>query len=45
MPTNFRMNVRFPWAGRYSVEIWFFQETEADVLKMEQPLLVVERER
>jgi hypothetical protein len=45
LPSNFRINVRFPRAGRYSVEFWFFQPTAADVLKMEQPLLVVERER
>ena len=38
------VQVRFPKAGSYTVQIWFFQETSADVLKMEQPLHVFEGE-
>ena len=38
------VQVRFPRAGRYTLQIWFFQETAADVLKMEQPLYVFEGE-
>jgi hypothetical protein len=36
------IKVRFPEAGRYMVQFWFFQETGPDVLKMEQPLDLLE---
>jgi hypothetical protein len=42
LPLDLPVTVRFPEAGRYTVEIWFFQETSADVLKMEQPFYVLE---
>jgi hypothetical protein len=32
----------FPAAGRYTVQVWFFQEQGTDVLKGEYPLNVVE---
>ena len=38
------VQVRFPRAGPYTVQVWFFQEISADVLKMEQPLYVLEGE-
>jgi hypothetical protein len=38
------MRIRFPQAGRYTVEIWFFQEAAANVVKMEQPFYVIESE-
>jgi hypothetical protein len=41
LPLDLPVNVRFPQAGRYTVEVWFFQEASADVLKMEQPLYVL----
>jgi hypothetical protein len=30
----------FPEAGRYSLQMWFFQEQSSDVLKAEQPCFV-----
>jgi hypothetical protein len=44
LPVVLSITVRFPQAGRYTVQVWFFQETAADVLKMEQPFDVLERE-
>jgi hypothetical protein len=44
LPLDLPVNVRFPQAGRYTVEVWFFQEASTDVLKMEQPFHVLERE-
>jgi hypothetical protein len=44
LPLDVPVNVRFPQPGRYTVEIWFFQETAADVVKMEQPFYVLETE-
>ena len=44
LPVVLPVNVRFPQAGRYTVQVWFFQETSADILKMEQPFYVLERE-
>ena len=38
------INVRFSRYGRYTIQVWFFRETDADVLKMEQPFHVLERE-
>src|SRR5262245_10855236 len=38
LPLDLPIQVRFPKAGRYTLQVWFFQETGADVLKMEQPL-------
>jgi hypothetical protein len=40
LPLIVRLLIRFPRPGRYTVQIWFFQETSADILKMEQPLYV-----
>jgi hypothetical protein len=44
LPLDLPIQVRFPKAGRYSLQLWFFQETSADVLKMEQPFYVLKRE-
>jgi len=44
LPLVLPVNIRFPQAGRYLVQIWFFQETAADILKMEQTFDVLERE-
>lgn len=44
LPLDVPVNVRFPQAGRYTVEVWFFREAAADVLKMEQPFYVLARE-
>jgi hypothetical protein len=44
LPLDLPMRVRFPRAGRYTVQVWFFQEASADVLKMEQPFHVVKSE-
>ena len=44
LPLDLPVHVRFPQAGRYTVQVWFFQETSADVLKMEQPFYVLEAE-
>jgi hypothetical protein len=44
LPLDVPVHVRFPQAGRYTVEVWFFQEAAADVLKMEQPLYVLPQE-
>jgi hypothetical protein len=35
LPPDLPIYVRFPRAGRYIVQVWFFQETGADILKME----------
>src|SRR6266446_6586838 len=37
LPLDLPIQVRFPRAGRYTLQLWFFQETTDDVLKMEQP--------
>jgi len=44
LPLDVPDHVRFPRPGRYTVQLWFFQETAADVLKMEQPLYIPEQE-
>ena len=44
LPLDQTVNVRFPQAGRYTVQIWFFQDAAPDVLKMEQPFFVLQRE-
>jgi hypothetical protein len=44
LPLDLPIQVRIPKAGRYTVQVWFFQERGADVLKMEQPLQVLEGE-
>jgi hypothetical protein len=44
LPLDLPVHARFPQSGRYTVQLWFFQETSADVLKMEQPFYVLERE-
>jgi hypothetical protein len=44
LPLALPVTVQFPQAGRYTMQVWFFQETAADVLKMEQPFDVLERE-
>lgn len=44
LPLVLPVTVRFPRAGRYIVQVWFFQERAADVLKMEQPFDILERE-
>jgi hypothetical protein len=41
MPVRMRMRCSFPEAGKYTVQIWFFQETESDVLKGEFPFEIV----
>jgi len=35
LPLDLPIHVRFPKAGRYTVQLWFFQETAADVLKLD----------
>jgi hypothetical protein len=44
LPLDLPIHVRFPSAGRYTLQLWFFQETSADILKTEQPFYVLERE-
>jgi hypothetical protein len=44
LPLDLPISVRFPKAGRYTLQIWFFQRTSADILKMEQPFHVLQRE-
>jgi len=44
LPLDLPINIHFPEAGRYTIQIWFFQETTADVLKMEQQFFVFKRE-
>ena len=44
LPLDLPIRVRFPRAGRYTLQVWFFQETAADVLKLEQPFHVLEPE-
>ena len=36
-----RLRCRFPQGGRYTVQVWFNQEHESDVLKGEVPFSVV----
>jgi hypothetical protein len=35
-----RLRCSFPRAGRYTVQVWFYQEQGSDVLKAELPFLV-----
>ena len=35
-----RLRCSFPQAGRYTVQVWFYQELGSDVLKAEVPLSV-----
>jgi hypothetical protein len=35
-----RLRCSFPYAGRYTVQVWFYQEQGSDVLKAELPFLV-----
>jgi hypothetical protein len=44
LPLDLPIQVRFPKAGRYTIQLWFFQETASDILKLEQPFHVVKRE-
>ena len=44
LPLDLPVHARFPQAGRYTVQVWFFQATSVDILKMEQPFFVLERE-
>ncbi len=44
LPLDLPIRARFPRAGRYTVQVWFFQEAGADILKMEQPFHVVKHE-
>jgi hypothetical protein len=44
LPLDLPVQARFPQAGLYIVQVWFFQDTAADVLKMEQPLYVLQTE-
>jgi hypothetical protein len=39
-----RIKCAFPEPGRYTVQVWFFQEHGSDVLKGEQPFSVLSRE-
>ena len=43
LPLELPIRVRFPTSGRYTIQLWFFQESTADVLKMEQPFHVLKR--
>jgi hypothetical protein len=45
LPVDLPIHARFPNAGRYLVQLWFFQHLTADVLKIEQPFYVLEREK
>jgi hypothetical protein len=40
LPGRVRLRCAFPEAGRYTVQLWFFQEQGNDVLKGELPFLV-----
>jgi hypothetical protein len=40
VPIDLPIRVTFPQAGRYTVQVWFFQESSADVLKMELPFFI-----
>jgi hypothetical protein len=44
LPLDLPIRIRFPKDGRYTVQVWFFQETGADILKMEQPFHIVKNE-
>ena len=44
LPLDLPIHVRFPKAGRYTLQLWFFQESSAGVLKLEQPFHVLQRE-
>jgi hypothetical protein len=35
-----RLRCSFPHAGRYTVQVWFYQEQGSDVLKAELPFSV-----
>jgi hypothetical protein len=37
-----RLRCAFPHAGRYTVQVWFYQEQGSDVLKAELPFAVAE---
>jgi hypothetical protein len=37
-----RLRCSFPQAGRYSVQVWFYQEHGSDVLKAEVPFSVID---
>jgi hypothetical protein len=41
LPVPVRIRCTFPEAGRYSVQVWFFQEHRSDVLKGELPFDVL----
>ena len=44
MPLDLPIQVCFPKPGRYTLQLWFFQEAGTDVLKMEQPFYVLKGE-
>jgi hypothetical protein len=37
-----RLRCSFPQAGRYTVQVWFYQEQGNDVLKAEVPFSVID---
>ena len=39
-----RLRCSFPHAGRYTVQVWFYQEQGSDVLKAELPFSVVKED-
>ena len=39
--TRIRLRCTFPEVGRYTVEVWFFQERDPDVQKGEMPFSVI----
>jgi hypothetical protein len=39
-----RLRCSFPHAGRYAVQVWFYQEQGSDVLKAELPFSVVKED-
>ena len=42
LPVPVRLTCEFPHPGRYVIQVWFFQEETADVLKAEQPFDVLQ---
>lgn len=40
LPAAARMRCSFPHAGRYTVQVWFYQDQGSDVLKAELPFSV-----
>jgi hypothetical protein len=42
LPVPVRLACEFPHPGRYLIQVWFFQEATADVIKAEQPFDVLQ---